>query len=52
MKHLTMAVTLGWLGWVGIRVSKRSSRSKRTSVPLVARSSKPEGKGGERPTGS
>jgi len=52
IKHVSMAVTLGWLGWVGIRVSKRSSRSKRTSVPLVARSSKPEAKGGDSPTGS
>ena len=52
IKHLTMAVTLGWLGWVGIRVSKRSSRSKRTSVPLVARSSKSEAKGGDSTAGS
>jgi hypothetical protein len=52
IKHLTMAVALGWLGWVGIRVSKRSSRSKRTSVPLVVRSSKSEAKGGDSTAGS
>jgi hypothetical protein len=52
IKHITMAVTLGWLGWVGIRVSKRRSRGKRESVPLVARSSKSEGRGSSSPAGT
>jgi hypothetical protein len=50
IKHLMLAPALGWLGWVGIRVSKKSSRGKRDSVPLMARSRKTGGSGSGAPS--
>jgi hypothetical protein len=44
VKHLSIAVALGWLGWAGLSASKGHGKKRRQPSPLVARQAQ-EGEG-------